>query len=73
MSPSGFSRDGTSGDRTACRSRRQQAASRCKRSRDSAVRAVFAVSPYDMLKPEHYDKWKEIEFTFDPKEMFRRN
>jgi hypothetical protein len=26
-----------------------------------------------MLKPEHYENWKEIELTFDPKDMFRSN
>jgi outer membrane biosynthesis protein TonB len=40
-------------------------------SRDSAVRAVLTGQPFDMLKPEHYDNWKEIELTFDPKDMFR--
>ena len=38
--------------------------------RDSAVRAVFAGQPYSMLRPDHYDIWKEIDFTFDTKEMF---
>jgi len=42
-------------------------------SRDSAVRAVLTGQPFDMLKPEHYDNWKEIELTFDPKDMFRPN
>jgi colicin import membrane protein len=38
--------------------------------RDSAVRAVFVGQPYTMLRPDHYDTWKEIDFTFDAKEMF---
>ena len=38
--------------------------------RDSAVRAVFVGQPYTMLNPEHYDTWKEIDFTFDTREMF---
>ena len=38
--------------------------------RDSAVRAVFIGQPYTMLRPEHYEIWKEIDFTFDTKEMF---
>jgi len=42
-------------------------------SRDSAVRAVLTGQPFDMLKPEHYESWKEIELTFDPKDMFRSN
>ncbi len=38
--------------------------------RDSAVRAVFVGQPYTMLRPDHYDIWKEIDFTFDTKQMF---
>jgi len=40
-------------------------------SRDSAIRAVFRGQPFDMLKPEHYEQWKEIEITFDPRDMIR--
>jgi colicin import membrane protein len=40
-------------------------------ARDSAVRAVFRGQPFDMLKPEHYSVWKDIEVTFDPRDMFR--
>jgi outer membrane biosynthesis protein TonB len=40
-------------------------------ARDSAVRAVYRGQPFDMLKPEHYDVWKDIEVTFDPRDMFR--
>jgi outer membrane biosynthesis protein TonB len=39
--------------------------------RDSAVRAVFVGQPYTMLRPEHYDVWKEIDFTFDTRQMFQ--
>lgn len=39
-------------------------------ARDSAVRAVFQGQPFSMLKPEHYDTWKDIEVTFDPRDMF---
>jgi outer membrane biosynthesis protein TonB len=39
-------------------------------ARDSAVRAVFRGQPFDMLRPEHYDTWRDIEVTFDPREMF---
>ncbi len=39
-------------------------------ARDSAVRAVFRGQPFDMLKPAHYDTWKDIEVTFDPRDMF---
>lgn len=38
--------------------------------RDSAVRAVFVGQPYTMLRPDHYDLWKEIDFTFDTTQMF---
>ena len=40
-------------------------------ARDSAVRAVFRGQPFDMLRPEHYDQWKDIEITFDPRDMIR--
>ena len=39
--------------------------------RDSAVRAVFVAQPYTMLRPEHYDMWKEIDFTVDTRQMFQ--
>jgi outer membrane biosynthesis protein TonB len=39
-------------------------------SRDSAARALLLGQPYTMLRPEHYDMWKDIEITFDPREMF---
>jgi len=39
-------------------------------ARDSAVRAVLRGQPFDMLKADHYDVWKDIEVTFDPREMF---
>jgi hypothetical protein len=42
----------------------------CNTARDSAVRAVFRGQPFDMLKPEHYATWKDIEVTFDPRDMF---
>ncbi len=38
--------------------------------RDSAVRAVFVGQPYTMLRPDHYEIWKEIDFTFDTSQMF---
>jgi colicin import membrane protein len=40
-------------------------------ARDSAVRALYRGQPYDMLRPEHYEQWKDIEITFDPRQMFR--
>ena len=38
-------------------------------SRDSAVRAVLRGQPFDMLRPEHYDQWQDLEINFDPREM----
>jgi outer membrane biosynthesis protein TonB len=38
-------------------------------ARDGAVRAIFQGQPFEMLKPEHYDLWKELEITFDPREL----
>jgi colicin import membrane protein len=39
-------------------------------ARDNAVRALFRGQPYTMLSPATYDAWKEIEITFDPREMY---
>ena len=39
--------------------------------RDSAVRAVFVGQPYTMLRPDHYESWKEIDFTFDSSQMYK--
>jgi hypothetical protein len=36
---------------------------------DSARRAVIRGQPYTMLKPEHYELWKEVVITFDPQFM----
>ena len=38
-------------------------------ARESAIRALFRGQPFDMLLPEHYDQWKDIEITFDPRDM----
>jgi colicin import membrane protein len=40
-------------------------------ARESAVRALFRGQPFNMLRPEHYDQWKDIEITFDPRDMMR--
>jgi colicin import membrane protein len=40
-------------------------------ARDSAIRAIFRGQRYDMLRPEHYDLWSEIEIEFNPRDMFR--
>jgi outer membrane biosynthesis protein TonB len=38
---------------------------------ESATRAILRCQPFQMLKPEHYAQWKDIEITFDPREMFQ--
>jgi hypothetical protein len=38
-------------------------------ARDSAMRAVYQAQPYDMLSPTTYDRWKEIDVNFDPREV----
>lgn len=40
-------------------------------ARDSAIRALFRGQPYDMLSPANYEIWRDVEITFDPREMFR--
>jgi outer membrane biosynthesis protein TonB len=37
---------------------------------DSAKRAILLCQPFKMLRPENYQLWKDIEITFDPKDMF---
>jgi TolA protein len=37
---------------------------------ESAKRAILTCQPFKMLRPETYDLWKDIEITFDPKDMF---
>ena len=34
---------------------------------ESAKRALLLCQPFTMLKPEHYDQWKDIEMKFDPR------
>ena len=41
-------------------------------ARESAARALNRGQPYDMLKPEHYEQWKDIEITFDPQTISYR-
>jgi colicin import membrane protein len=38
-------------------------------ARDSALRAVYRGQPFDMLKPAHYEIWKEMDITFDPRDL----
>jgi hypothetical protein len=35
----------------------------------SGKRALMVCQPFTMLKPEHYDQWKDIEVKFDPHEL----
>jgi colicin import membrane protein len=37
---------------------------------ESATRAILTCQPFTMLRREHYEQWKDIEITFDPREMF---
>jgi len=37
---------------------------------ESAKRAILTCQPFTMLRPDHYEQWKDIEITFDPREMF---
>lgn len=41
-------------------------------ARDSAVRAIFRGQPFNMLRPQTYETWKDIEVTFDPRDMLSR-
>jgi colicin import membrane protein len=36
---------------------------------ESGKRALLRCQPFTMLKPEHYEQWKDIEVKFDPHEM----
>lgn len=38
-------------------------------AKDSALRAVYRGQPYTMLRPEHYELWKDVVVTFDPRFM----
>ena len=46
------------------------ASPRFRAAADAAVRAVLQAQPYDMLRPETYEVWKDIIVTFDPRQMF---
>jgi colicin import membrane protein len=37
---------------------------------ESAKRAIMTCQPFTMLRAEHYQQWRDIEITFDPREMF---
>jgi outer membrane biosynthesis protein TonB len=40
-------------------------------SRDRAVQAILRGQPFNMLRPENYEAWRDIEVTFDPRDMIR--
>ncbi len=40
---------------------------------ESAKRALLLCQPFTMLKPEHYDQWKDIEIKFDPPDCLAAN
>lgn len=64
-----FNRDGTVAGRPEVVSGGRGA--ELESARDSAIRAVFRGQPFEMLRPESYDVWQDMEITFDPREMFR--
>jgi colicin import membrane protein len=37
---------------------------------ESAKRAILTCQPFTMLRPDNYQLWKDIEITFDPRDMF---
>jgi hypothetical protein len=39
---------------------------------NSAIQALTTCQPFTMLKPEHYDQWKDIEMKFDPQQLLGR-
>jgi hypothetical protein len=36
---------------------------------NSAIQALMTCQPFTMLKPEHYEQWKDIEMKFDPHQL----
>lgn len=36
---------------------------------ESAQRALLVCQPFTMLRPEHYDQWKDLQLDFDPRVM----
>jgi colicin import membrane protein len=36
---------------------------------ESAKRALLACQPFTMLKPEHYEQWKDLQLDFDPNKL----
>jgi len=38
---------------------------------ESAKRAILRCQPFNMLKSEHYEQWRDIEINFDPQYILR--
>ena len=38
----------------------------------SAIQALTTCQPFTMLKPEHYDQWRDLEVKFDPHQRLGR-
>src|SRR5262249_30881274 len=36
---------------------------------ESAKRTLLLCQPFTMLRPDHYDQWKDLELKFDPHEL----
>jgi hypothetical protein len=36
---------------------------------ESAMRAVMSCQPFTMLRPEHYEQWRDLQLDFNPKEL----
>jgi hypothetical protein len=36
---------------------------------ESAKRALLMCQPFTMLKPEHYDQWRDLTLDFDPNKL----
>ena len=41
-------------------------------ARDAAIRALYQAQPFDMLRAETFETWRDMEITFDPRWMFSR-
>ena len=36
---------------------------------ESAMRAVLSCQPFTMLRPEHYEQWRDLQLDFNPREL----
>ncbi|HET7681332.1 MAG TPA: protein TolA [Xanthobacteraceae bacterium] len=37
--------------------------------KESTIRAIYASQPFDMLRPENYELWRDLDATFSPKDF----